>query len=120
VADHLCVTENIEGETGKNRMGKQRRLMNVAEKSPPQTSGNKHPFFPHRELSTEEPLAVEAHASIIFRSIRSCATYSRYLERRFVGARPIILSIDQSQVIPHRMLHIVSIEKLRPAQGTWL
>src|SRR6266576_6815183 len=75
-------------------MGKQRRLTNVAEKSPPQTSGNKHPFFPHKELSTKEPLAVEAHVFIVFRSMRSCATYSRYLERRFARARPIILTIQ--------------------------
>jgi hypothetical protein len=53
----LVSTENIEGETGRKRMGKQRRSMNVAEKSPPHTSGNKHQFFLHKELPTEEPLA---------------------------------------------------------------
>ena len=55
-------------------------------------------FFLHKELPTEEPLAVEAHVIIMFRSVRSCATYhdSRYLERRFAGSRSILLSIQST------------------------
>lgn len=95
MADHPCVTENIEGETGKNRMGKQRRPMNVAGiTAPPHTPGNKHRSFPHKVLPTEEPLAVEAHVFIMLQAIRSCTTYCSYLERRFAGARVILLSFS--------------------------
>jgi len=55
--DHPCVTENIEGETGKNRVGKQRRSMDVAEKAPPHMTGNSvYPSLsPREKLPTEDP-----------------------------------------------------------------
>ena len=52
MTDHPCVTENIEGETGKNRVGKQRRSMDVAEKAPPHMTGNSvYPSLSPREAA---------------------------------------------------------------------
>jgi hypothetical protein len=78
----LVSQRTLKEKPEKNRMGKQRRSMNVAEESPPHTSGSKDLSFPHKELRTEEPLAVEAHVFIMFHATRSCVTYCSYLDSR--------------------------------------
>jgi len=99
--------------------------MNVTEKSPPHT-WEQASIFPHKELRTEEPLAVEAHVFIMF-PFHTKLRYTYCETDSFVhsvhgrtGKNTGFVSEYQSPVIPHRTLRAVSIEKLRPAQGTWL
>jgi hypothetical protein len=127
VADHPCVTENIEGETGKNRMGKQRRPMNVAGNHRRTRRGTSIYLFPARCCP---PKSHWQSKHIMFQAIRSCTTYCSYLERRFAGARVILLSFSarpqelrfaaecrrQSLVIPHRR-HCINRKKIKARPG---
>jgi hypothetical protein len=127
VTDHPCVTENIEGETGENRVGKQRRSMDVAEKSPPHMhtgmSGNSvYPSLSPREAANRRSK----------RDPFSCYTQLRYVLSLSETSicRGKTDSIDHSirgggrfacEYLLFRIAYCISKKKkLRPVQGTWL
>lgn len=140
MADHrssFCVTENIGRRNRKKQGGE---TAEVCECSPPPPAGEKkrlstifHPRGVAHRLgaatgSRSTCLHVPCHTQL-----RYCTCCS-YLERRFVAGERLILLLSnsvhgckksrtpvcgrgQSPVIPHRMLHTLSMEKIKARHG---